>query len=1011
MGVAYLDSEILQDKFFLNSDSVAKSFSTRCNRSESVTGVEMPPTSFDEDLAREFTADAGEPFADPEGALLPPVLHEAAASWERPAGLLTETLAAGAELCVVHLAGAPRVASCDIVCEAADAAAKAAATALASAMHLIADHAEKFDDGAFLWELIWPRSEEGQPVVSPTGRYGVKLWEHGAWRLVTIDDRVPLDRDGKCLLPLSGNRLELWPLLLSKALLKLSSGGQGGRGEHELALHRLTGWMPAVAPVLPTVPAATTWSLVASMLARADTIVGLTLPPSGSEDSDALLEEKGLIRPAMLTVCDAREVEGRRYMRLRSRYASWRGPFCDVDESSWTPALASSLGWSRMQRLRMRAAGQTLLDFWVDEASLLSLFGAVHMLHRPAASTATSVTELDRQKGAEQARLLVLPASDEAGGSSTRVQMCVQAPGAQEVGFSLSRFEWSSCTAPAPLLSLVVRDVWTAELDLREGIYHVEFFLPAEASKGPLLNNETTSEASVGASNGMRGGSIAAAGDGEAELNSAEAESVANGSAEATEATVEAEEADAPPLSCSLFVSHAQPVQLGEVRDVLRDALSVHSQTVSGTTKEVPPLSWAVALAVTLKPKASGTMCVTIRPPGSLPASCCRLHAVDDATGESTRVVGFCTGPVACSDASGVTLLLDVKAPAGKTPLSAGEWHADIVSDVEVEISAAELGEATLPLEQYSPNTDYRLFRSTLSSSASCSAVVHVACEGFPSAKLTLRQLRVDAEPAEAGLDRATSVIRAVTGVGCVTMHGLLPDGAPGGALLECVVDRHCAALLELPNRPVQGLVDAPPTAADEEAGEPGEDEEAGEPGEDRAETKPARGTTDLSWRLLAVAPGDVTVEKDAAFYQSLDALKSTWEAAEAGRASRAKSMREAFLAHSRDDAQPASSAAAPVRRRPLSESQSARVLSAEDWEAAAAGTSEERVEAHKKVCEAAAALRAQLLERSSAASLAELAAAKEGEVRLREASARSSSHCDGLVASLLPAACTAQEA
>lgn len=51
--------------------------------------------------------------------------------------------------------------------------------------------------------------------------YAVRLWAHGAWRCVVVDDRLPTHADGTPLLPHSADPTELWPALLSKALFKL----------------------------------------------------------------------------------------------------------------------------------------------------------------------------------------------------------------------------------------------------------------------------------------------------------------------------------------------------------------------------------------------------------------------------------------------------------------------------------------------------------------------------------------------------------------------------------------------------------------------------------------------------------------------------------------------------------------------------------------------------------------------------------------------------------------------
>jgi len=45
----------------------------------------------------------------------------------------------------------------------------------------------------------------------------------GCWRKVIIDDLMPFDNDGNLLLPATSMPHELWPMLLTKALLKVSA--------------------------------------------------------------------------------------------------------------------------------------------------------------------------------------------------------------------------------------------------------------------------------------------------------------------------------------------------------------------------------------------------------------------------------------------------------------------------------------------------------------------------------------------------------------------------------------------------------------------------------------------------------------------------------------------------------------------------------------------------------------------------------------------------------------------
>ena len=69
---------------------------------------------------------------------------------------------------------------------------------------------------------IFPQ-QDGVPVLSPSGKYWVKLLFLGRERLVEVDDRMPCDKRKKLLFPRTVEVFEIWPQLLLKAYLKVYS--------------------------------------------------------------------------------------------------------------------------------------------------------------------------------------------------------------------------------------------------------------------------------------------------------------------------------------------------------------------------------------------------------------------------------------------------------------------------------------------------------------------------------------------------------------------------------------------------------------------------------------------------------------------------------------------------------------------------------------------------------------------------------------------------------------------
>jgi hypothetical protein len=73
------------------------------------------------------------------------------------------------------------------------------------------------------WDSIFPKGKDSLPSFNSSGKYAVKLFWLGAWRKVLVDDRIPIDANGKPLIVVGPTQNELWPAILTKAVIKIAA--------------------------------------------------------------------------------------------------------------------------------------------------------------------------------------------------------------------------------------------------------------------------------------------------------------------------------------------------------------------------------------------------------------------------------------------------------------------------------------------------------------------------------------------------------------------------------------------------------------------------------------------------------------------------------------------------------------------------------------------------------------------------------------------------------------------
>ena len=103
--------------------------------------------------------------------------------------------------------------------------------------------------GENIWQKIYPQ-KNGIPIYNSYGRYWVKLYHMGKYRKIEIDDKIPVSENYEYFLPKTEKLEELWPVILTKALLKLYSFKIISNSFYEIGdphpFYALTGYVPSL---------------------------------------------------------------------------------------------------------------------------------------------------------------------------------------------------------------------------------------------------------------------------------------------------------------------------------------------------------------------------------------------------------------------------------------------------------------------------------------------------------------------------------------------------------------------------------------------------------------------------------------------------------------------------------------------------------------------------------------------------------------------------------------------
>eukprot|EP01119_Soliformovum_irregulare_P008818 TRINITY_DN21936_c0_g1_i1.p1 TRINITY_DN21936_c0_g1~~TRINITY_DN21936_c0_g1_i1.p1 ORF type:complete len:383 (-),score=66.37 TRINITY_DN21936_c0_g1_i1:27-1175(-) len=197
----------------------------------------------------------------------------------------------------------------------------------AATYQVLAHHRERFDASNFLWHLIWPKGKDGWPTYSIAGKYIVKLFLGGKWRKVIVDDQYPIDAKGESLLVQISDSMELWPMLIQKALIKAAASFPGDSQNDIIYLSLLSGWIPQPFASIPT-----DWNAL-SQTWRDDSVAIATTRPAQIELIAGTSEAESDRTQGLLSACAMVQRSEGQMLRIRSTTSEkWKTEFAATED-------------------------------------------------------------------------------------------------------------------------------------------------------------------------------------------------------------------------------------------------------------------------------------------------------------------------------------------------------------------------------------------------------------------------------------------------------------------------------------------------------------------------------------------------------------------------------------------------------------------------------------------------------------------------------------------------------
>lgn len=236
---------------------------------------------------------------------------------------------------------------------------------------------EKRTSRRILLKNLYPQDNNGDPIISITGEYCVKLFINGCERIVTVDDSLPVTNTTKhsLFVKSSTNKGLLWPAIFEKAYLKVM-GGYNFLGSYSASdTYAFTSWIPeyvyldAYFQDSPTASRVSLWNRIFNHFHKGNLMACLGTGSISAIEASAL----GLISDHDYAILDLREIVNSQ-TNTSQRIALIKNPWIHEKETRVT---------SPIQLPPEVAPSSPNGSFWITFESICLRFNSLYLNWNP----------------------------------------------------------------------------------------------------------------------------------------------------------------------------------------------------------------------------------------------------------------------------------------------------------------------------------------------------------------------------------------------------------------------------------------------------------------------------------------------------------------------------------------------------------------------------------------------------------------------------------------------------